>query len=151
MRQSQEHAGRCSLKECWLTGLIPAVVAVMFAIMLFSAVPAGASDRTTRIVTMLSSGTYTAATGYSSSFEVSAYYEGQILVGVIAEAGTSTLDITIQVSGDDSTWYDHTSISQITATGQYRQAITNFGKYIRLKYVVGGTSFTLSSLGIFKN
>ena len=45
----------------------------------------------------------------------------------------------------------HTSMSQISATGQYRQAITNFGKYVRIEYSVAGTSFTFSVKGVFKN
>jgi len=110
-----------------------------------------ASDRKTRVITFLSSGTYTAATAYSTGFDVSAYYEGQILTSITAEAGTSTLDITVQTSDDNTTYYDHTSCTQRTATGQYRTAITNFGKYVRLKYVVGGTSFTFQTVGVFKN
>ena len=110
-----------------------------------------AADRKTRVITFLASGTRTAATAQTTGFDVGAYTEGQILVNVTAEAGTSTLDITIQTSDDNSTYYDHTSASQITATGQYRTAITNFGKYVRLEYVVGGTSFTFSAVGVFKN
>ena len=49
------------------------------------------------------------------------------------------------------TYYTHTTMSQITATGQYRQAITNFGSYVRLNYTVGGTSFTFAAVGDFKN
>jgi capsid protein len=113
--------------------------------------PAQGADRTTRVIDMLSSGTYTAATAYSSPYDVSASIEGQILINVTAESGTSTLDITVQVSDDNSTWYTHTAIAQITATGQTRQAITNFGKYIRIKYIVGGTSFTFEVAGVFKN
>lgn len=112
---------------------------------------AHAGDRKTRVITFLSSGTYTAATANSTGFEVSAYIEGQILVNVTAEADTSTLDITVQTSDDNSTYYDHTSCAQITATGQYRYPATNFGKYVRLKYVVGGTSFTFAATGVFKN
>ena len=76
-----------------------------------------ASDRKTRVITFLSSGTYTAATAYSTGFDVSAYHEGQILTSITAEAGTSTLDITVQTSDDNSTYYDHTSCTQRTATG----------------------------------
>lgn len=120
-------------------------------IVLLVAFGAQASDRKTSVKTLLSSGTYTAATAYSTGFDVSAYIEGQILVNVTAEADTSTLDITVQTSDDNSTYYDHTSMSQITATGQYRQAVTNFGKYVRIKYVVGGTSFTFQAAAVFKN
>lgn len=112
---------------------------------------AQAEDRKTRTITFLSSGVKTAATAQSSSYDVSAYNEGQIFVDVTAESGTSTLDIIIQTSPDDSTWYTHTTMSQITATGQTRQAITNFGKYVRIYYTVGGTSFTFSVVGVFKN
>ena len=68
-----------------------------------------------------------------------------------AEAGASNLDITIQTSPDNVTWYTHTTVGQITATGQTRAAVTNFGNYMRINYVVGGTSFTFSVVGVFKN
>ena len=113
--------------------------------------PCHADDRKTRVITLLSSGTYTAATGFSTAFDVSSYAEGQIFTNVTAEADASTLDITVQVSPDNSVWYTHTAVAQITATGQYRAAVTNFGNYLRIKYVVGGTSFTYSIAGVFKN
>jgi len=110
-----------------------------------------AEDRRTKGITFLSSGTYTAATSYSTAFDCSSYTEGQIFIDVTAESGASTLDVTIQVSADNSTFYTHTTVAQITATGQYRTAVTNFGNYVRMKYVVGGTSFTFSVVGVFKN
>lgn len=111
-----------------------------------------ADDHKTRVISFLSSGTRTAATAQSSSFEVSAYAEGQIFVDVTAKVGTPTLDITVQTSPDNTTWYTHTTLSQITSTGQVRQAITNFGNYIRINYVVGATtSITFSITGVFKN
>jgi len=113
--------------------------------------PVRADDRKTRVIALLSSGIKTAATAQSTAFDVSAYTEGQIYIDVTAEAGTSTLDITIQTSPDNATWYTHTTVAQITATGQTRQAVTNFGNYLRINYVVGGTSFTFSVTGVFKN
>ena len=122
------------------------------AIALFLAADfAMAGDRKTRVVTFLASGVRTAATAQSSGFEVSAYHEGQILINVTAESGTSTLDIIIETSDDNSTYYTHTTIGQITATGKTRQAITNFGKYVRINYTVGGTSFTFAIVGVMKN
>lgn len=112
---------------------------------------AGADDRKTRVITLKASGAVTASTAQTSGFEVSAYAEGQILVSVTAESGTSTLDIIVQTSDDNTTYYDHTTCAQITATGQYRYAVTNFGKYVRLSYTVGGTSFTFAAVGVFKN
>jgi hypothetical protein len=130
---------------------ICAVVAIGLIENFDISVPVSAEDRRTRIISFLSSGTYTAATGYSTAFEVSAYAEGQIFVNVTTKNGASTLDVTIQTSPDNLTWYTHTTIGQITATGQYRQAIANFGKYVRVSYVVGVTSYVFDISGIFKN
>lgn len=129
--------------------LATSFLAALLCVVLPAALWAG--DRKTQNAAFLASGTRTAATSQSTGFEVSAYHEGQILVDVTAEGGTSTLDITVQTSHDNSTYFDHTSLTQITATGQYRQAITNFGKYVRLEYTVGGTSFTFAVTGVFKN
>ncbi|MBU1067668.1 hypothetical protein KKE60_07755 [Patescibacteria group bacterium] len=134
--------------------IIVIAMAVLMTVMLFLTVfvsPARAADRKTHVITFLASGTRTAATAQSTGFDVSAYIEGQILVNVTAESGVSTLDIIVETSDDNSTYYTHTAMAQITATGQYLQAITNFGKYVRLNYTVGGTSFTFAAVGVFKN
>lgn len=132
-----------------LSVFIAGILLICFCIGAISGI-SFAGDRATRVITFLSSGTRTAATAQSSSFNVSAYTEGLILVNVTAEADTSTLDIIIQSSDDNSTWYTHTTITQITATGQYLEAITNIGKYLRIYYTVGGTSFTFEIAGVFK-
>ena len=119
-----------------------ALMASIGAIILLSAIAGSAEDRKTRAITFLSSGTYTAQTSYSTAFDVSAYAEGQVFINVTAEADTSTLDVTVQTSPDNLTWYTHTTVAQITGTGQYRAAVTNFGNYLRIKHIVGGTSFT---------
>jgi hypothetical protein len=135
-------------RQILISGLVFALAVTLILAFITSA---QAEDRKTRVITYLSSGVKTAATAQSTGFDVSAYTEGQIFVDVTAEAATSTLDIIIQTSPDNVTWYTHTTISQITATGQYRQAITNFGNYLRIYYTVGGTSFTFSIAGVFKN
>lgn len=130
------------------------VLAIFMAILMLAATPAGtanAEDHKTRTITFSASGLKTAAISQTSSFAVSAYTEGQLFVDVTAEAGTSTLDIIVQVSPDNVTWYTHTTVSQITTIGQYRTALTNFGNYMRIYYTVGGTSFTFSVSGVFKN
>ena len=134
--------------------LVWAVLALLSVIIIADLVcvsQARADDRKTRVITLLSSGLKTAATAQSTAFDVSAYTEGQIFIDVTVEASTSTLDITIQTSPDNVTWYTHTTVGQITAIGQTRTAITNFGNYLRINYVVGGTSFTFSVTGVFKN
>ena len=127
------------------------LVALFAGVILLTAAVIMAEDRKTRTITLLSSGLKTAATAQSTAFDVSAYAEGQIFIDVTVEAGTSTLDITIQASPDNVTWYTHTTVGQISATGQTRAAVTNFGNYLRINYIVGGTSFTFSVVGVFKN
>lgn len=130
-----------------LIGAILLILALIFALCADSR----AEDRKTREIGFLASSTVTASTTYSTGFEVSAYIEGQVLVNVTVEAGTSTLTITMQTSNDNTTYYDHTAFTAISAIGAYRYAVTNFGKYVRLKYVVTGTSFTFAVSGVFKN
>ncbi len=78
----------------------------------------------------------------SNSFKIQTSSSIRLYVNVTAEAGASTLDIIIQTSPDNSTWYDATSMDQISATGQYTTTATVVGPYIRVKYTIGGTSFT---------
>lgn len=128
-----------------------ALLAALFIAEFICGSPAAAEDRKTRVISFLSSGLKTAATAQSTAFDVSAYSEGQIFIDVTAEASVSTLDITIQTSPDNTTWYTHTTVGQITAIGQTRQAITNFGNWMRINYAVGGTSMTFSVTGVYKN
>ncbi len=144
----EPHVGWNMPLRVW--AIVGALVA-LFAVQAILCSALRADDRKTKVITFLSSGLKTAATAQSTAFDVSAYVEGQIFVDVTAEVGASTLDITIQTSPDNTTWYTHTTISQITATGQTRAAITNFGNYVRINYIVGGTSFTFSATGVFKN
>ena len=126
---------------------------LILALILIFTLTAGAQagDRKTRKIVFLSSGLKTTATAQSTGFNVSAYTEGQIFIDVTAEGGVSTLDITIQTSPDNAIWYTHTTVAQITVIGEYRAAVTNFGNYMRINYVIGGTSFTFSVTGVFKN
>lgn len=131
--------------------LVKMALVVLFAVMFLLAAGQGsADDRKTRVISLLSSGQKT-GTGQSTAFDVSAYAEGQVFIDVTAEGGVSTLDITVQTSPDNTTWYTHTTVGQISATGETRAVVTNFGNYLRINYVVGGTSFTFSITGVFKN
>jgi hypothetical protein len=146
--------GEASSADRRVNFLFLAILAGLAAIFITSLVcvsTARAEDRKTRAITFLSGGLKTAATAQSTAFDVSAYNEGQIFIDVTAEGAVSTLDITIQVSPDNTTWYTHTTLAQITAIGQTRAAVTNFGNYMRINYVLGGTSFTFSVTGVFKN
>ena len=111
-----------------------------------------AEDRKVKPITFASSATYTAGTTTSSGFLVSAYSEGVILVNVTTVTGTPTLDIDIQTSDDNSTYYHHTRLDNIRVTGQTAFKISNFGKYLRVVHVVAGsTSMVYTIIGVFKN
>lgn len=65
------------------------------------------------------------------------------LVDVTAvSAGSPTLAVTLQTSPDASTAFDHTVFNGvcgiISAAGKYSEAVSNFGKFVRLKAVVAG-------------
>ena len=80
---------------------------------------------------------------------VERYAELLAILDVTAVAGTNpTLDVAIQVSADDAVYITVQSFSQITSTGTVYKALTNFGKWVRLVYTIGGTdspSFTVNS------
>jgi len=85
------------------------------------------------------------SSGQTNSYDFGDASECLVLVNVTAVSGVNpTLDITVQVSYDNSTWHDHTDLRQIIKAGNYPESITEFGKYVRLSYVIAGTnpSFT---------
>jgi hypothetical protein len=106
--------------------------------------------RKTNVYTFYSSATVTGDVN-STGFDLSEYAE--LLVAVSVTSASGTLDITVQTSPDNSTWFDHTSMSQISSTGEYLSKLTNVGKYVRLKLALGGSSpsFTLSAWGVAKS
>lgn len=83
------------------------------------------------------------ATGQTSGVDLGPFDESIVLLNVTAASGTGpTLDVKIQTSDDNSDWYDlGSSFSQITAVSKPAALkLTNFGKYIRAVYTIGGTS-----------
>ena len=93
------------------------------------------------------------SSGQSNGHNMAGFIEGRFLINVTAVSGTSpTMDCKAQFSWDNSTYYDtDASATQISSTGQYSIPVTNFGKYIRFDYEMGGTSpsftFTVDFIG----
>ena len=92
--------------------------------------------------------------GNGDDVDVGDYIEAIIFANVSSVSGTDpTLDIVIEgkdpISGNYATI---DSFPTITSTGTYVLQITNFGKTIRARWTVGGTSpsFTFSVGGWFK-
>lgn len=97
---------------------------------------------------LLASAVRTAETYYSTVFKVRSAIALRCYQDVTAENGAATLDIILQTSPDNSTWYDAVTATQITATGQYSTTMTEPGVYFRAKYTVAGSgtpSFTFAS------
>ena len=73
------------------------------------------------------------------------YIEALVLVYVTLTSGTLTLDIAVQGSATNATsgvgtYVTTDSFTQITATGNAFKRISNFGKYLRLLYTIGGST-----------
>ena len=126
---------------------------VLAAVLLLWLSPVQAADRKTATKTFESSATHTPGTEYSSGFLVENYAEGVLLVSVSGVSGTPTVTITAETSEDNSTYYYHSTIATISATGATAYQVTNFGKYMRAKQVISGTSTTVTYtiMGVFKN
>lgn len=130
-----------------------AVAALLWIGLILGLVGAGiAADRGIGTKTFESSAAHTAGTEYSSGFLVENYAEGVLLVNVSAISGTPTLRIWAETSEDNETYYYHSAIATINATGATAYFLTNFGKYLRTKTVISGvTSATYTIEGVFKN
>lgn len=91
----------------------------------------------------------------TGAIDVSNADEMSIYLDVTVASGTDeTLDVTIQDSPDGVKWYDKESFTQATGVTGEAKRITNFGKFIRVKYVIGGTdtpTFTFEVLAVGRN
>lgn len=71
-----------------------------------------------------------------------------LFLNVTAAAGTTpTLTVTVEDSPDGQTWYPLATFTQATGvTKEAKRVLDVFGRYLRVSYVVGGTtpSFTFS-------
>ena len=129
-------------------------VAIALLFLFFVTAP-GASAADFKAIQLIS-GTYTATTNGSSKdtttgtekigTNVPAGREGTIYlnVGGPVSGSSPTLDVTVQDSPDGLTWYTHIAITQATATTtavkRYGTDFYSFGRYVRARCVIGGTT-----------
>lgn len=95
------------------------------------------------------SSSQTGAIDVSDSDEMSIYLDVTVVSGT-----TPTLDVVIQDSPDGSKWYDKESFTQATGVTGEAKRITNFGKFVRVKYTIGGTdtpTFTFEVKAVGRN
>lgn len=114
-----------------------------------------AESKWTRVHTLLSSA-LRASTGYSNSINVSEYGEALFYLNVTTKEGTDPkLNLTMQVSPDEVTWYDTaTKFAESAAEGSIVVSSTMLGMFVRFSYAVTGTNtpkFTFSLKGAFKS
>lgn len=98
--------------------------------------------------TLLSSAARTTS-GSSDYVDVSNFAEMVALLDVTAASGTSpTLDVKFQTSDNGTDWFDLPSDAFTQSTAGVKKALklSNFGRYVRASYTIGGTSpsFTFS-------
>ena len=111
----------------------------------------------TNTFTLYANVTVSAIDQASQSFLIDNFEEAVILIDVTAVTGTNpTLDLDVEVSEDNDTWFKLQDVTQITGVAKSDAVqITNFGKYVRLNNPAapGGTdnpSFTLTATLIAK-
>ena len=79
--------------------------------------------------------------GTTNSFKVYDVVDPILLVNVTAVSGTlPTLDIDVEVSADENTWFKVSKFARITGTGQTPKELGTLAKYMRLNYTIGGSS-----------
>lgn len=94
---------------------------------------------------------------FTNPFDVGSWVELMAFTTVTANGGTTpTLDIRVQYSPDGKNFIDSgDAFTQITTTNSVtvKKLTANFGKYMRLGLVLGGTAptYTLSVVIIGKN
>ena len=122
---------------------------------LITAGTAGAEDRKTKIITFSSSAAYSSAgNNYSSGFLVDKYHEGVLLVTTSGVSGTPTLNVFLETSDDNSTYYYHSVPASIAIAGTTAYAVTNLGKYVRVKGALSAVTefaITYEIKGVMKN
>ena len=93
--------------------------------------------------------------GQSAGLELFLYEEAIFFLNVTAVSGTTpTLDVSLDYSPDGTNWFPSGIVfTQITADAMQLKTITTFGRFVRINYVIGGTtpSFTFIMDVVAKN
>lgn len=89
------------------------------------------------------------ATGSGTGVELGDRSVARLVLDISAASGTTpTLDVVVQCSSDNATWYTAGTFTQATGTGTERKVV-NLDRYVRASWTIGGTtpSFTFSLTG----
>lgn len=95
-------------------------------------------------ITVMSSQHITATSGQSTAYGVGYYREA--LGYIYTTVAVDTITYTFQSSPDQSTWFDHTEVTPVSATGGVSVPLTTFGPFLRVDYAVSGTTDVTSTV-----
>ena len=93
------------------------------------------------------------ANGSATGIDCLTYCRGSLLVRVTNISGTTpTLDVIVESSQDDSNYVEILRFDRVTELGSQWRHIQGFGRYVRVSWVLGGTSpnFTFEVKGTMK-
>jgi len=112
------------------------------------------SEQDYEAIELLPSTTAGAGEATGDKIDVRKWREARVVLKVSAASGTSPdLAVYIEMFEEKTgEWIPLASQTGITATGVWSWALTNFGGFIRVRYVITGSdsSFTLQVGGAFK-
>lgn len=99
------------------------------------------------IVTFLPSASRTSSGNSGNGVYSGENSEAIVYLDITAASGTTpTLNVVIQDTIDGTNWDTVSSFTQASSTGREVKRISNFSRYMRISYTVGGTTpnFTFS-------
>lgn len=99
------------------------------------------------IITFLPSSSRTSSGNSGNGTYVGENNEAIVYLEITAASGTTpTLDVVIQDTIDGTNWDTVSSFTQASSTGREVIRISNFSRYMRISYTIGGTTpdFTFS-------
>ena len=92
----------------------------------------------------------TTQNGSGHPYNLEAYLEAVLFVNV-ESIDTGALQLVVETSPDNTTWYTHTTITpSISTAGRTAHKITGFGKHLRVSWTLTGganANFRLSFVG----
>lgn len=82
-----------------------------------------------------------------TAFELGDRAVARLKLDITAISSGTTIDVTIETSRDNSTWYTSGTFTQVTTTPGAEQKLFMVDRYVRAKYTTVGTSYTFSVSG----
>lgn len=99
----------------------------------------------------LMSGTVTTSGNGGSGQQSSAYTTGRLTLAVTAASGTTpSMTVTVETSGDGTTWSSVGSFAAKTTTSTERKTFSGLDNFVRCSWAITGTtpSFTATVSGV---